>query len=246
MGCGGSSIKPEDSPTPAPRPVDFKVEAETATAEPAVATIAQAPAATALVGSAELDAQAKVIVEGTSAEVKAAAEADAARDGRGAAGEPEAEKKGMEVPLARKAVNNDRPGTFRILNDTDNDVRVLWVQFDGQNDTRPERQNDVVASGGGVSCLGGDTGHPFAFVRVDGGGEVACVCFKSEEVQLLSAAIELCAAAPPPLVDCIIEKGAGRDGRVGASVGSTGRVGAARGSGWLVEEVGPLIGLSHV
>eukprot|EP00964_Phaeocystis_antarctica_P008478 scaffold4575_cov55-Phaeocystis_antarctica.AAC.2 len=30
---------------------------------------------------------------------------------------------------------------------------------------------------------------------------------------------------------------AGRDGRVGASVGSTGQVGAARGSGWLVEDV---------
>ena len=45
---------------------------------------------------------------------------------------------------------------------------------------------------------------------------------------------------------CIIEKGAGRDGRVGASVGSTGQVGAARGSGWLVEDVGPLIGLSYL
>ena len=44
----------------------------------------------------------------------------------------------------------------------------------------------------------------------------------------------------------IIEKGAGRDGRVGASVGSTGQVGAARGSGWLVEDVGPLIGLSYL
>ena len=30
---------------------------------------------------------------------------------------------------------------------------------------------------------------------------------------------------------CIIEEGAGRDGRVGASVGLTGRVGAARGLG---------------
>ena len=35
----------------------------------------------------------------------------------------------------------------------------------------------------------------------------------------------------------VMEKGAGRDGRVGASVGSTGRVGSARGSGWLVEDV---------
>ena len=42
-------------------------------------------------------------------------------------------------------------------------------------------------------------------------------------------------------VYCIIEKGAGRDGRVGASVGSTGQVGAARGFGWLVEDVGPLM-----
>ena len=81
MGCGGSSIKPEDPPTPAPGSVGFKAGAETATAEPAVATIAQAPAAAALVAIAEPDAQAKVIVEGTSAEVKAAAEADATRDG---------------------------------------------------------------------------------------------------------------------------------------------------------------------
>eukprot|EP00964_Phaeocystis_antarctica_P081340 scaffold50891_cov63-Phaeocystis_antarctica.AAC.2 len=41
-------------------------------------------------------------------------------------------------------------------------------------------------------------------------------------------------------------RGAGRDGRVGANVGSTGGVGAARGSGWLVEEVSPPIGLSYL
>lgn len=45
---------------------------------------------------------------------------------------------------------------------------------------RPAGQNDVVASGG-VFFVGGDTGHPFAFVRVDGGGEVACVYFKGAE-----------------------------------------------------------------
>ena len=43
-----------------------------------------------------------------------------------------------------------------------------------------------------------------------------------------------------------IEKGASRDGRVGASVGSTSRVGASRGSGWFFEDVGPLIGLSYL
>ena len=48
------------------------------------------------------------------------------------------------------------------------------------------------------------------------------------------------------IILCIIEKGAGRDGRVGASVGSTGQVGAASAAGWLVEDVGPLIGLSYL
>ena len=52
------------------------------------------------------------------------------------------------------------------------------------------------------------------------------------------------AAELPPLGDA--DDADGRASHSDEVQGSTGRVGAARGSGWLVEEVGPLIGLSHV
>ena len=96
----------------------------------------------------------------------------------------------------RKAENHEQPIDFNVHNDTDYDVRIMWVNFDGHLDPRPERQSDVIKSN---SCMsgGGDTGHSFAFLRMDTGQEVACVRFKStERFQsscwcLLSSAIQM-------------------------------------------------------
>jgi len=63
---------------------------------------------------------------------------------------------GMEVPEVRKAVENQQPIAFIVRNDTEHDVRILWVNHDGQLDTRPECQIDVIKSGSFMGC-GGDT-----------------------------------------------------------------------------------------
>ena len=77
MGCG-PSVQKEEYPGTAPGSVKFGVEAEIAITQKQAA--AASAATTAHAADAETD-QAKVIVEGTSAEVKAAAEAEATQQG---------------------------------------------------------------------------------------------------------------------------------------------------------------------
>ena len=78
MGCG-PSVQKEEYPGTAPGSVKFGVEAEIAITQKQAA--AASAATTAHAADAETDGLAKVIVEGTSSEVKAAAEAEATQQG---------------------------------------------------------------------------------------------------------------------------------------------------------------------
>ena len=106
----------------------------------------------------------------------------------------------MHVPAERCSVNKGSI-EFAIMNDTAHDVRVAWIDFDGQRDTRPERQNDMLSSGSGCG-MGMDKGHPLAFWRMDNGEEVACVCFTTEGPHSLQAAIDLCAGHARAALSC--------------------------------------------
>ena len=94
----------------------------------------------------------------------------------------------MAVPAERKS-SNVQGMDFKMINDTDFDVKHCWINFDGEDDTRTTPE--TLAPGEEFSRRS-DTGHPHRFWRADTEEEIACFCFTGDQAQLLSKAIELC------------------------------------------------------